>query len=96
MPNLFDIFSRNRGKKDAALARHRKYKGPGLAVSGQKICPGCPKPSAGNTTPPELPKIVLPKPGRDMSGNDTKVVSIVNMRDFSRRPGGGKKPDGLF
>ena len=89
MMTLFDYFTHK-----APQARKKKQPGSKpfsgkLDMRGTKICPGCP---AGVTKKaPELPAMTLPD--ATTVRETTKVVTLVNMDDYRRKP---KGPKGLF
>jgi hypothetical protein len=83
MPNLFDIFMHKPGGMGKTPHRGR------VAPRDVKICPGCPPPLTKEA--PKLPDMKLPDP--DDRRESTKVVTLVNMGDYRKKP---KGPKGLF
>lgn len=90
MPSLFDMFKGHRSTPRKPRS-HRIFTGK-LDMPGEVICPGCPDKLPQE--PPQLPKMILPQPGHDSKGNETKTVSIVDMGQFKKNT--PKGPKGLF
>jgi len=88
MPNLWDMFQFKPGSSKATNTKKNKKFNGKLSFKNEKICPGCP-PRLEKS--PEFPAIVLPD--ASTAKNDSKIVTLVNLNDYKKKP---KGPKGLF
>ena len=88
MPNLWDMFQFKPGSSKATKTQKNKKFNGKLSFKNEKICPGCPPRLEKG---PELPAIVLPD--AYTAKNDSKIVTLVNLNDYKKKP---KGPKGLF
>ena len=73
MLSLFDFFS---GRKTSAKTSRKSR------PSDTRLCPGCPANISPKTL--DLPKMKLPDAQKQKSSADSKVVSVVNMKDYKK------------
>ncbi len=85
MPSLWDMFTFKPGNPKKKVGT-KIFNGK-LSPKNEKICPGCPS----KLVEPIKSNLILPDPSDPK--NDTKVVNIVNLKDFKKKP---KGPGSLF